>query len=207
MVQAWLAHFVTLLNIGPTSPTNESLVKNHTKSTNDLTNSITMVLELLAPPAAWTWWTPPGSCTSYASPGSPLRLPREKSEGSHESEQRKCSVAAPVREFTYMRPLMVGSLRVSPYWGFHMFALISTEYLWYFNRWGGGLFYVGIPHSTWRWHALEDLRAITHCVVKKSDDYRQLSLTSPATGFKFKQVTPFWLLIGICFPPILWHMI
>ena len=54
MVQAWLAHFVTLLNIGPTSPTNESLVKNHTKSTNDLTNSITMVLELLAPPAAWT---------------------------------------------------------------------------------------------------------------------------------------------------------
>jgi hypothetical protein len=28
-------------------------VKNRTKSTNDLTNTITMVMELLAPPAAW----------------------------------------------------------------------------------------------------------------------------------------------------------
>ena len=53
MVQAWVAHFVTPLNIGMMSPTNESQVKNHTKSTNDITNTIIMVLEPVAPPAVW----------------------------------------------------------------------------------------------------------------------------------------------------------
>jgi hypothetical protein len=41
MVQAWVGHFVTPL-------------KRNTKSTNHLlTNTITMVVEPLAPPAAW----------------------------------------------------------------------------------------------------------------------------------------------------------
>jgi hypothetical protein len=33
--------------------TDESRVRNRTKSTNKMTNTITMVVELLAPPAAW----------------------------------------------------------------------------------------------------------------------------------------------------------
>jgi hypothetical protein len=39
--------------IGKTRPTDESQVKKHIKSTNHLTNTITMVMEPLAPPAAW----------------------------------------------------------------------------------------------------------------------------------------------------------
>ena len=54
MVQAWVGHFVTpLKHVGKTRPTDESRVKNHTKNTNHLINTITMVVELLAPPAAW----------------------------------------------------------------------------------------------------------------------------------------------------------
>jgi hypothetical protein len=57
MVQAWVAH-----NVSPLMkhrydesdcPTDESRVENHTKSTNYLINIITMVMEPLAPPAAW----------------------------------------------------------------------------------------------------------------------------------------------------------
>jgi len=50
MVQAWVAHFVTPLKL---STTDESQVRNRTKSTNNMTNNITMVLEPLAHPAAW----------------------------------------------------------------------------------------------------------------------------------------------------------
>ncbi len=32
-------------------------LQDRTKSTNDLANTITMVAELLAPPAVWIWWT------------------------------------------------------------------------------------------------------------------------------------------------------
>jgi len=38
------------------SPSDESRVRNHTKSTNYPTNTITMVLEPLALPVAWIWW-------------------------------------------------------------------------------------------------------------------------------------------------------
>jgi hypothetical protein len=40
-------------SLGGARPTDESQVKKHTKSTNHLTNTITMVMEPLAPPAAW----------------------------------------------------------------------------------------------------------------------------------------------------------
>jgi hypothetical protein len=50
MVQAWVAHFVTPLKC---TYTDESRVRNRTKSTDDMTNNITMVLEPLTPPVAW----------------------------------------------------------------------------------------------------------------------------------------------------------
>ncbi len=64
MVQAWVAHFVTPLKcISMTSMTDVSRVRNHTKITNHLTNTITMVLEPLTfqrrgfdepmPPEGW----------------------------------------------------------------------------------------------------------------------------------------------------------
>jgi hypothetical protein len=53
MVQAWVAHFVSPLNVRMMSMTAESQVRNRTKSTNNMTNNITMVLEPLTPPAAW----------------------------------------------------------------------------------------------------------------------------------------------------------
>jgi len=40
-----------------TSTTGKSRVRNRTKSTNNMTNIITMVVKPLAPPAAWIWWT------------------------------------------------------------------------------------------------------------------------------------------------------
>jgi hypothetical protein len=41
-------------NVGRTRPTDESRIKKkHTKSTNHLTNTITMVVGPLAPPVAW----------------------------------------------------------------------------------------------------------------------------------------------------------
>jgi len=57
MVQAWVGPFVTPLKLGGMCPTDKSRVKKHNKSTNHLTNTITMVVELLAPPAVWIWWT------------------------------------------------------------------------------------------------------------------------------------------------------
>jgi len=48
----------TSKNVGTTSLTDESWVKNHTKSTYYLINIITMVLEPLAPSATWIWWIP-----------------------------------------------------------------------------------------------------------------------------------------------------
>jgi hypothetical protein len=38
------------------SPADESPVRDHKKSTNDLTNTITMVMEPPTPLAAWIWW-------------------------------------------------------------------------------------------------------------------------------------------------------
>ena len=58
LVQTWAGHFVTPLKrrYDRTRLTDESQVKNHTKSTNRLPNTITMMVEPLAPPAAWIWW-------------------------------------------------------------------------------------------------------------------------------------------------------
>ena len=49
MMQAWVGHFVTPLNVGRTHLTDKPRVKNHTKITNHLANTITMVVELLPP--------------------------------------------------------------------------------------------------------------------------------------------------------------
>ena len=51
MVQAWVAHFVTPLKC--MYDKYDWQVRNHTKSTNHLTNTITMVVKPLVPPAAW----------------------------------------------------------------------------------------------------------------------------------------------------------
>jgi hypothetical protein len=54
MVQAWVAHFVTPQKNARTMSTTDVLrVRNRTKSINNMTNNITMVLEPLTPPAAW----------------------------------------------------------------------------------------------------------------------------------------------------------
>ena len=58
MVQAWVGHFVApLKRVGRTCLTDKSRVKNYTKNTDHLTNTITMVVEPFAPPAVWIWWT------------------------------------------------------------------------------------------------------------------------------------------------------